>query len=325
MLERISRGRRDISFPESMAKGNRRILISGFDPFGFQWSDPDQPGGMWNRRQGNPSGAAVLALDGKTIQEGKVKGRVEGVIFPVRFADFDQGIVESTFSRYLRGKNSVDMIMTISQGDLKHHEKGRDEKHPNRRKRLADAFELEKWAGKRRTSGASDNLGKIQSGKPRRGKKRLRGPEFLKSSLPRKEIIKELRRRGKRPGKETEDETEFMFRPKLSSGYGPVETGGKPMSLPKQPGNPPQKARSVEGSGGGYLSNEIFYRTALLRRGNKKKGIAESKVPVGHLHVPLLPPPTSKDKSKIAYVTLLKKIINMVLRIIKLALPNIGA
>lgn len=325
LLENISRGLKGIVFPKSMAKGERRILISGFDPFGFQWRDPDQPDGKWNRRQGNPSGAAVLALDGKTIQEGEVKGRVEGVIFPVRFADFDQGIVESTFTPYLRGKNSVDMIMTISQGTLEHHRKGRDQKHPQRRKRLEDAFELEKWAGKRRSSSASDNLGTTQSGKPQRGMKPLVGPEFLESSLPRAEIIKALRRRGKVPGRETEDETEFEFRPKQRDGFGPAESGGKPRSLPKQPNEPPPGARSVAGSGGGFLSNEIFYRTALLRLGNKEKGIEESKVPVGHLHVPFLPPPTSKEGSQKAHATLLKKIINMVIRILKLALPNIGA
>ncbi len=37
---------------------------------------------------------------------------------------------------------------------------------------------------------------------------------------------------------------------------------------------------SVEGSGGGYLSNEISYRAVLLR---DQFGL---KIPVGHIHTP---------------------------------------
>ena len=47
---------------------------------------------------------------------------------------------------------------------------------------------------------------------------------------------------------------------------------------------PTPGSTAVEGSGGGYLSNEIFYRVGLLGLG------AEGAIPFGHLHVPFLSP-----------------------------------
>jgi pyrrolidone-carboxylate peptidase len=321
LLEHVTRGSSGITFPERGALGLRHVLVSGFDPFGFDSS-------TGSRRQGNPSGAAALALDGTTLSAGKIKGRVEGVVFPVRFADFDQGIVERTFRPYLRGERAVDMIMTISQGGLTQHRKGPSAEHPGRRKRLEDTFELERWAGRRRTSGAPDNVGRYGAVKNKIPENMARGrktEEFLDSTLPRRQIVEELRRRGKTKGTETEDETEFSFK---HGAAGELTTGGKHKSKWKEPVALPAESEAVEGSGGGYLSNEIFYRTALLARGTEKaaKPTAEgSAVPVGHLHVPMIPPPTAAKGSARSHGSMLKRIIQMVKKIIHLALPHIGA
>jgi pyrrolidone-carboxylate peptidase len=43
-----------------------------------------------------------------------------------------------------------------------------------------------------------------------------------------------------------------------------------------------QRMLSIEGSGGNYLSNEIFYRVARMRTVNNRK------LQTGHLHLPLI-------------------------------------
>ncbi|MBB0245344.1 pyroglutamyl peptidase, partial [Streptomyces alkaliphilus] len=105
-LERASRGIEGNRLP---AGGDRlRIVITGFDPFGL---DRDI-------RRGNPSGAAVLALHGTTLRtaDGRT-AHVEGVILPVRWGDFTDGIVEEALTPYLEeGPRRVDLFMTVSQG-----------------------------------------------------------------------------------------------------------------------------------------------------------------------------------------------------------------
>jgi hypothetical protein len=58
------------------------------------------------------------------------------------------------------------------------------------------AFELEQYAGRRRSNASPDNTG-VSGGshrKPKVGKGMGEGPEFLESSLPRKEMHKDLGR-----------------------------------------------------------------------------------------------------------------------------------
>lgn len=272
ILEAASRGRMDIVFPDRKPDGERRVLISGFDPFGFQGGD--------SRRTANPSGAAVLALDGVMVSaaSGDTIGRVEGVIFPVRFADFDRGMVETTFRPYLaKGKQSVDMIMTISQGGST-----LDPKAPEAEQ--SKAFELERYAGRRRSTAAPDNAGilAVKSGELKEGKRMGAGPEFLESTLPRREMV------GR---EETPDET---TKTQTASGT------------------------AIEGSGGGYLSNEVFYRTALLRRDEK------SSVPMGHLHVPKPPASTGTPESEKANAGLRDLIVQWVKKLIAAALATMG-
>ncbi|MFI6340678.1 pyroglutamyl peptidase [Streptomyces sp. NPDC050535] len=100
-LEVSSRGQDAIHYPR--AKGVKRILVTGFDPFTL---DRDV-------RISNPSGASALALDGTTIRTADGPARVETAVFPVRWEDFAEGTVERT----LRSKlPRVDLFTTISQG-----------------------------------------------------------------------------------------------------------------------------------------------------------------------------------------------------------------
>ncbi|MER7685375.1 pyroglutamyl peptidase [Streptomyces sp. NPDC097610] len=100
-LEENSRGENTIRYPR--AKGVKRILLTGFDPFTL---DRDV-------RISNPSGATALALDGTTIQTTDGPARIETAVFPVRWQDFAGSTVERTLRRQLP---RVDLFTTVSQG-----------------------------------------------------------------------------------------------------------------------------------------------------------------------------------------------------------------
>src|SRR5205085_11888456 len=118
-------------------------------------------------RVANPSGSAVLALDGQSVSgTGGTSGFIQGVIFPVRYGDFDQGVVEKLFTLFLDGTQPVAMIMTISQG--------------------GSSFEIERWAGKNRSVSFPDNAGVASGGSssaPVTPPGLAAGPEFLETQL----------------------------------------------------------------------------------------------------------------------------------------------
>jgi hypothetical protein len=160
LLEQTSRGMTTSAFPTGQPDV-KRILISGFDPFGFP-----NPGG--DIRQSNLSGAAALALDGQTLVQGGVSARIESVVFPVRYADFNEGIVENFLRPHLTGPQPPQLVVSISQG--------------------GSQFELEEWAGRRRSTDAfRENLGLVSGGTPTRPIEPpglASGPEFLRHSVP---------------------------------------------------------------------------------------------------------------------------------------------
>ncbi|MDF5754342.1 pyroglutamyl peptidase [Spongiactinospora sp. TRM90649] len=100
-LERGSRGHDDIAF--SNGKGVKRVLVTGFDPFTL---DRDI-------RISNPSGATAMALDGTTVRTDAGPVRIETAVFPVRWNDFAQGMVERALRPYLP---RADLFTTVSQG-----------------------------------------------------------------------------------------------------------------------------------------------------------------------------------------------------------------
>jgi hypothetical protein len=75
------------------------------------------------------------------------------------------------------------------------------------------------------------------------------------------------------------------------------------------PAPKPAVGQAVEGSGGGYLSNEIFYRNSLLRTNSG------SSVPVIHLHTPTLAPGAADATRNTS--------IESVRKILRAALPGI--
>lgn len=231
MLENGSRGRTDLDYSK---KTDKRILITGFDPFLLDR----------NINQSNPSGVAALLLDGQVINYNGISGEINTVMVPVRYEDFDQGIIESLLAPYY-ALNNVDMIATISMG--------------------SKDFDLERFPGKRRSVTAPDNANIVYGGTATAPKisslndRPLPGNEFVTFSLPVKQMQKA---KGPFP---INDNHKVVT----------LEKAFEPKSLKELEG-----ATAVKGGGGGYLSNEISYRSIRLR------DELNSDIPTGHIHTP---------------------------------------
>lgn len=236
-IERTSRGQESLHHPPG--DGVKRIVVTGFDPFQL---DADI-------RRSNPSGAAALALDGVTIRTASGPARIETAIFPVRWADFADGSVETTLLPHLRrGPRRADMFVTVSQGRV-----GR--------------FDVERFNGAWR-GGYPDNVREsrtetipIPEGTPTVTPQ----PQWTSTTLPYERIVQADT--GPFPVYDNTAVTEIP------------QGGTEPVNRPDGP-TPGSTARA--GGGGNYLSNEIAYRATLLR------DALHLDVPGGHLHTPVL-------------------------------------
>ncbi len=202
------------------------VLVIGFDPFSL-----DRDIG-----QSNPSGLAALALDGSLV----AGARVRSAILPVRFADFDQGIVERLMTPYF--ERGLTLAITVSMG--------------------RDAFDLERFPGRRRSADKPDNRNVRSGGSAQdpRIPPGLEGPEFLEFALPANAMAAVGGRWGVRDNRRVR-----TLRRKAFDACSLADLAGE---------------IAVEGSGGGYLSNEVSYRSLLLRRR------LEAPFPTGHVHTP---------------------------------------
>ena len=231
MLENGSRGRTDLDYSK---KTDKRILITGFDPFLLDR----------NINQSNPSGVAALLLDGQVINYNGISAEINTVMVPVRYEDFDQGIIESLLAPYY-ALNNVDMIATISMG--------------------SKDFDLERFPGKRRSVTAPDNANIVYGGTATAPKisslndRPLPGNEFVTFSLPVKQM-----QQAKGPFPINDNHKVVTLKKAF-----------EPKSLKELEG-----AIAVKGGGGGYLSNEISYRSIRLR------DELNSDIPTGHIHTP---------------------------------------
>jgi pyrrolidone-carboxylate peptidase/ribosomal protein L31 len=248
LFEEKSRNYTGVDFSNAPT-GAKKILITGFDPFFL--NEKIYP--SWHHfQQWNPSGQAVLSLHGKTIGN----GFIQSMIFPVRYIDFDNGYVEKYILEHIQ---DVDMIITISQGRYR--------------------YDIERFASKFRTSSTIDNLNVVLPHKfylpSTNGISQVNEsviPEFLETTLPINTII---------PG--SLGNTLVVYNQEYignqtSAPYSSPNSGTSNITGP----NTTEKA--MEGSGGTYLSNEIFYRVAVLRNDLGLNNILKS----GHLHVPIL-------------------------------------
>ena len=201
-----------------------RAILTAFDPFLLNT----------NIEQSNPS--ASIALTIAKIYQHAVP--IDVFIFPVRYRDFNQGIVE----RILKPRFVKDplFVLTLSMG--------------------RDDFDLERFVGRRRSSRALDNLDYSPVRDDRNPPCLTKSPEFLEFTLP-TEILTGIQGPWK-----TRDN-----RSVTTKARGEFE----PQSLQEL-----DREVCISGSGGGFLSNEIAYRTRLLQLKLNKS------FPLGHVHVP---------------------------------------
>lgn len=211
------------------AEAQYRVLVTGFDPFHLDK----------NNEQSNPSGVIALQHDGVKIECPGGLADLRSLIVPVRFKDFDDGLIESLVEQLAA---SVDMIITVSMG--------------------RDAFDLERYPGRRRSSEQPDNercYAGCSAANPVTPV-RLEGPEFVEFSLPAAQMIAVTGDYAVRDNRQvTTLESGDLTAQQLSALDGQT---------------------AVNGSGGGYLSNEISYR--VIHRLNQ----LGSSVRSGHIHVP---------------------------------------
>ncbi|MEO2266457.1 hypothetical protein V1358_03810 [Pseudoalteromonas sp. YIC-656] len=231
LLENGSRGRTDLEYTQGTTK---KILLTGFDPFLLDK----------NINQSNPSGVAALLLDGQVISYEGIDAEINTVMIPVRYEDFDKGMIEELLAPYY-ALNNVDMVVTVSMGRTD--------------------FDLERFPGKRRSVTAPDNANIVYGGTQTAPKisslngRPLPGNEFVEFSLP---VAYMQKAQG--PYKINDNHEVTTLEQTFSPGS---------LSALKS-------AIAVNGGGGGYLSNEISYRSIRLRNE------LNSSIPTGHIHTP---------------------------------------
>jgi pyrrolidone-carboxylate peptidase len=292
-FERHSRGQYDIDFPGGPVQ--KRILVSGFDPFSLGTPGSTTSTGI---RIGNPSGANALSLDGQriTLPDG-TKLAIETYILPVNYTEFDQGMVEDTVAPHMQpGPKRVDASISVSQGG-------------------AFEFWLEQWNGRfRGPSAGNDGIATCPGPNSVRlpsnpgcnvyPPERWLGydptpwqkdnpPQFTAMTLPGASMIaaKTYENLPRPPGIPADNDgfrvvwhTNYSYYADCSvsstqSRNSPVPIVFPPPTLPIPPGSQ-ECARS--GGGGDYLSNEVAYRNTLMR---DTFGLA---IPAGHIHVPVM-------------------------------------
>lgn len=244
LFEEGSRNYKGIDF--STAGNKKKILITGFDPFQLNLDIETQ----------NPSGIVSLLLHGKTVSDSLGNDAyIQAAIFPVRYPDFDKNAVENLVTPFLVS-GEVNMIMSLSLNGGENY------------------FDLERFAGKHR-GGFPDNLN-IESTTP--GFVQLTdGDEFYKTTLPISNIVTPV------VTDNFNGTTQRVYfdqsyvannsRPHTNASNSEPNTNIETFPISEISGP------SKEGSGGDYLSNEIFYRIARAREN------INTNMKTGHYHL----------------------------------------
>ncbi|WP_028782212.1 hypothetical protein [Thalassobacillus devorans] len=236
-LEYTSRGITSIKFPKG--KGVKRILVTGFDPYRLEQEF----------RRSNPSGAAALQLDGQKVMTQDGPAFIQAANFPVRWEDFEEGIVEDTFGPYLEeSKEQVDLMMTISQGGPR-------------------VMAIEGFAGRWHT-GVGNNLEERSSVIPTVSDWPMPEelPEFIETTLPVEAMVNADT--GPWPVERNNEVCEWLAPEYRDAPYVCQDDG------------PTEDSKARAGGGGSYLSNESQYRSNRVRL-----GLGAYDIPGGHLHV----------------------------------------
>lgn len=261
LFEEKSRNYTGVDFSNAPA-GAKKILITGFDPFQL---NPRIYGDKAILTQ-NPSGIAALKLHGKTISDTNGNdGYIQTAIFPVRYLDFDNGVVEDLVTPFIEN-NSVDMIMSLSLNGGAYY------------------FDLERFAAKNR-GGFIDNLNIGSIAWAYLGAKHNlfisnigSGNNSYETTLPIDKIVTPAVANGFNPiGQRIFfDESYITY---SSVHEHPIANAINSSIVNSNSKSQISLSTIKEGSGGDYLSNEIFYRISRVRENNS------SNIRTGHFHL----------------------------------------
>src|SRR6185436_18331881 len=203
---------------------------------------------------------------------------VQACIFPVRYDDFDAGVVEKVLDRV----GAFDLLITSSQA-IQYH------------------YDLDRFACKRR-DGAADSDNQTRT-KGSVGTGLQAGAEYIQSALPYQGVathplffLDGPDAPAPTPPPVDPDPTQGLLDAVYLNQYfltaaGRTHATGNPGTPdvcveipfdPDTPEDPPTTELGESGSGGAFLSNEVFYRGVFYRTQRQRPKAA------GHLHLPLL-------------------------------------
>ncbi len=252
-FEETTRGFAQATFANATT-GAMKILLVGFDPYALGGA------GVTNSNSG---GMVALGMHGKSITEGDATGHINSVILPIRYRDFDDGMVERLFSPFLYGNTTVDMIVAVNMNGGH------------------GMFSLARFAARARTGGFPDNADRKSVGAIGAG---TGWNEFYQTSLPVQEMMQgEI---GRTPQQIFfYDQSYRLIDPTgvpLEHGRAGIDAGAINSDLNE---SLPLGGTAVAGSAGSYLPNEFFYRLARLRA--QPPGTEPSpNVRLGYLGIP---------------------------------------
>ncbi len=241
----------------------KKVLISGYDPFFLNEKQFPE----WQHfNQNNPSGAVALSLHNVIVYDNSnfPIGIIQSIVLPVRYRDFNLGIIEDTFSQFFNLiNNKANIILTISLD-------------PN----TSTEFYIERFAARNR-GGTIDNEGVSNETKNTfiQIKSNVDGNQFYETKLPFVPIIYNQTQKGNPFTVGLRQDFNDLNSIYTTS----VNSANDDPDNYKQPLNLTSGLISKSGSGGSYLSNEIFYRVSRLREKLDKN------LPTGHLHIPEVP------------------------------------
>jgi pyrrolidone-carboxylate peptidase len=218
---------------------DRKVLLTGFDPFQL-FLDPTIS---------NTSAIATLAL-----HKNFTGAQVRSVVMPVRWRDFDAGFIETIMGDAAR---ETSLIMTCSWTPRYY-------------------FNIDRFASGYR-AGSLDNEYKTSSNTNPTG-----GPSYIETSLPyecRDVFFNNQGHLNQQLSGGDHLVLNQSFSQSNPSGSASQPVHGQAGSYEKSTNVPSLSGVVQSGSGGSYLSNEIFYRTAKVRK-EKQPGLL-----TGHFHI----------------------------------------
>jgi hypothetical protein len=309
-LEKASRNLDAITFQSGV--GAKKFISTGFDPFIASRQSIEVAS--------NTSGIAALCLHGESVTNSfGGSATIQCCIFPTRWQDFDRKIVENTLQSFITDTDKrVDMILTMSLDGSLHQ----TDPYISVIERFATVVRTQK-------QGAEDNRGKTSEFAQ---SCELLGAEvtnyqWIQTTLPTGLMSNEssnfkIQFRQSYDILNLKNISNHRYLPLPNSSYrkynssgfnlwnyltelskNPVESETNPNSTSQGTkdyllidSNRTELLRSIKidaGSGGNFLSNEIFYRVALMReRCTSTIGEITPFISTGHLHVPEIFPET---------------------------------